>query len=231
MKQTILIVEDEIAIVKLLQYNIEKAGFHTDIAFDGQEAIDKCKKNTYDFIVLDLMLPYVDGMDVCRYLRNEENDTPILMLTAKGEEEDKIQGLELGADDYLTKPFSPREVIARIQAILRRIRKANPKNFTNIQIGELEIFPERYEAELNGKVLTFTRKEFELLRYLAEHKGKVLTRDQLLLAIWNYDFAGDSRIVDVHISHLRDKIEKNTRKPEYIKTIRGLGYKIEEPTR
>lgn len=230
MKQTILIVEDEKAIVKLLQYNIEKAGFHTDVAFDGQQAIDQCKKNTYDLIVLDLMLPYVDGMEVCKHLRSNKNNTPILMLTAKGEEVDKILGLEIGADDYLTKPFSPKEVVARIRAILRRTQRFNNEQTDTLKVGNLAIYPERYEVELEGETLTFTRKEFELLRYLAENKGKVLTRDQLLLAVWNYDFVGDTRIVDVHISHLRDKIEKNTRKPEYIKTIRGLGYKIEEPT-
>lgn len=230
MNEKILIVDDEASIVTLLKFNIEKAGYATDVAYDGVEAVKKAEANPYDLIVLDLMLPQMDGMDVCKQLRQKQIETPILMLTAKDDELDKILGLELGADDYLTKPFSPKEVVARIKAILRRMRQAGPSAYQTIRIGELNIFPERYEAEMNGEVLTFTRKEFELLSYLAQHKGKVLTRDQLLLAVWNYDFVGDTRIVDVHISHLRDKIEANTRRPVYIKTIRGLGYKIEEPT-
>jgi len=229
MNERILIVDDEASIVTLLKFNIEKAGFVTDVAYDGLEAVKKAESGNYDLIVLDLMLPGLDGMEVCKTLRQEKVETPILMLTAKGEELDKILGLELGADDYLTKPFSPKEVVARIKAILRRIKKTSTQIHRQIQIGDLNIFPERYEAELDGKVLAFTRKEFELLSYLAQHKGKVLTRDQLLLAVWNYEFVGDTRIVDVHISHLRDKIEANTRQPNYIKTIRGLGYKIEEP--
>jgi len=230
MNEKILIVDDEASIVTLLKFNIEKAGFQTDVASDGMQAVEKAMAEQYDLIVLDLMLPGMDGMDVCKMLRQNKIETPILMLTAKGDELDKILGLELGADDYMTKPFSPKEVVARIKAILRRIQKPPAtQTYRQIQIGDLNIFPERYEAELNGKILGFTRKEFELLAYLAEHKGKVLTRDQLLLAVWNYEFVGDTRIVDVHISHLRDKIETNTRQPNYIKTIRGLGYKIEEP--
>ncbi len=181
-------------------------------------------------MILDLMLPEMDGTDVCRHLRSKQVDTPILMLTAKDEESDKILGLDLGADDYLTKPFSVKEVIARVKAILRRTEKAGSATDIFIKIGRLTIYPDRYEAEMDGKLLTFTRKEFELLYYLASHKGKVLSRDQLLSAVWNYDFAGDTRIVDVHVSHLRERIEPDTRKPIYIKTIRGLGYKLEEPT-
>jgi two-component system alkaline phosphatase synthesis response regulator PhoP len=152
------------------------------------------------------------------------------MLTAKGDEFDKVLGLELGADDYLTKPFSPKEVIERVKAILRRTNKQTTGNFTSIRVGELVIFPERYEAEMNDEIITFTRKEFELLYYLAKHKGKVISRDQLLSSVWDYDFVGDTRIVDVHVSHVREKIEPNTKKPVYIKTVRGLGYKLEEPT-
>jgi two-component system alkaline phosphatase synthesis response regulator PhoP len=181
------------------------------------------------------MLPKLDGIEVCKILRQDRIMTPILMLTAKDDEFDKILGLELGADDYMTKPFSPREVTARVKAILRRTQ-ANPEPVSEeeekvekIVLGELKILPEYYEAYFKGELLECTPKEFELLLYLAQHKGRVLTRDQLLSAVWNYDFAGDSRIVDVHISHLREKIEKNTKKPEYIKTIRGLGYKLEEP--
>lgn len=230
MNEKILIVDDEKSIVTLLKFNIEKAGFVTDVAYDGSQAVQKAESNSYDLIVLDLMLPEMDGMDVCRYLRNNQINTPILMLTAKDEEFDKVLGLELGADDYLTKPFSPKEVIARIKAILRRSKQVEKSNFSYIQVGDITVFPERYEAEMNGKVITFTRKEFELLYYLAKNKGKVISRDQLLSGVWDYDFVGDTRIVDVHISHLRDKIEPDSKKPVYIKTVRGLGYKLEDPS-
>jgi len=230
MKQKILIVDDEVSIVTLLTFNIERAGFETDIAYDGEIAIQKAETNEFDLIILDLMLPKMDGLEVCKYLRQNRIDTPILMLTAKDDEADKIIGLELGADDYLTKPFSPKEVVARIKAILRRTNAKKERAFEIIKIGNLLIYPEKHEVIMKGELLSFTRKEFELLQYLVEHKGKVISRDQLLNKVWNYDFAGDTRIVDVHISRLREKIEKDTKKPEYIKTIRGLGYKIEEPS-
>ncbi|MFB4166694.1 response regulator transcription factor [Virgibacillus sp. JSM 102003] len=229
MGKRILIVDDEASIVTLLKFNVEQAGFEVDEAYNGLQAIQKAEGVSYDLIVLDLMLPEMDGMDVCKHLRNNKIDTPILMLTAKDDEFDKVLGLELGADDYLTKPFSPKEVVARIKAILRRSQKSEETAFKSIQIGQLFIYPDRYEAEMNGVTLTFTRKEFELLYYLAAHKDKVLSRDQLLGAVWNYDFVGDTRIVDVHVSHLREKIEPDTKKPAYIKTVRGLGYKLEEP--
>ncbi|WP_068674632.1 response regulator transcription factor [Oceanobacillus sp. Castelsardo] len=230
MAQKILIVDDEKSIVTLLNYNLEKAGYVTDTAFDGKEAIQKIEQNNdYNLVVLDLMLPEIDGMEVCKHLRSNKNDTPILMLTAKDDEFDKVLGLELGADDYLTKPFSPKEVIARIKAILRRSNMTPTTQFSTIRIGELIIYPERYEAEMNSNMITFTRKEFELLYFLATNKGKVISRDQLLSGVWDYDFVGDTRIVDVHISHLREKIEPNSKKPVYIKTVRGLGYKLEEP--
>ncbi|SFB24776.1 two-component system, OmpR family, alkaline phosphatase synthesis response regulator PhoP [Lentibacillus halodurans] len=230
MGKRILIVDDEASIVTLVKFNVEQAGFETDEAYNGDEAVQKAENNDYDLIILDLMLPEMDGMEVCRHLRTNKIDTPILMLTAKDEEFDKVLGLELGADDYLTKPFSPKEVVARVKAILRRAKKAEESNATTIQIGDLTIYPDRYEADIKGNPLTFTRKEFELLYYLASHKGKVLSRDQLLSAVWNYDFVGDTRIVDVHVSHLREKIEPDTKKPTYIKTVRGLGYKLEHPT-
>ncbi|WP_163538136.1 response regulator transcription factor [Gracilibacillus sp. YIM 98692] len=230
MEEKVLIVDDEQSIVTLLQYNIEKAGYQTDIAFDGNEALQKASTGEFDLIILDLMLPGMEGTEVCKALRQKQIETPILMLTAKDDEFDKVLGLELGADDYLTKPFSPKEVTARIKAILRRIRKAEEMaENANIKIAELVIYPQQYEAVINGESLSFTRKEFELLHYLAKHKGKVLSRDQLLSAVWNYDFVGDTRIVDVHVSHLREKIEPDTKHPVYIKTIRGLGYKMEEP--
>lgn len=226
MNMRILIVDDEKPIVTLLKYNIEKAGITTDVAYDGIEAIKMVKKSNYDLIILDLMLPGMDGMEVCKHLRQNEINTPIIMLTAKDDEVDKIIGLELGADDYITKPFSPREVIARIKAVLRRAKsQINIPNF--IRIGDLIIFPERYEVELHDKKLDFTRKEFDLLLFLARHKGIVLLREQLLQEVWEYDFAGDTRIVDVHISRLREKIEPNTKQPRYIKTIHGVGYKLD----
>ncbi|WP_017473385.1 response regulator transcription factor [Amphibacillus jilinensis] len=229
MNQKILIVDDEESIVTLLQYNIEKAGFKTTVAYTGADGLSLATSDSFDLIVLDLMLPGMEGTEVCKQLRQQKVDTPILMLTAKDDEFDKILGLELGADDYLTKPFSPKEVIARIKAILRRTNKEVETAPPHLTIGELSIYPEQYEAMMNDDILTFTRKEFELLLYLARHKGKVLSRDQLLSAVWNYDFSGDTRIVDVHVSHLREKIEPDTKQPIYIKTIRGLGYKMEDP--
>ncbi|PPA71613.1 response regulator transcription factor [Jeotgalibacillus proteolyticus] len=234
MSKKVLVVDDEQSIVTLLKYNLEQAGFSVITALDGEEGKQKAIDEHPDLIVLDLMLPKKDGIEVCKQLRQEHIQTPILMLTAKDDEFDKVLGLELGADDYMTKPFSPREVVARAKAILRRTGQTSPKapepekeNF--VTVGEVKVFPEQYEAYYKEDQLELTPKEFELLVYLIENKGRVLTRDQLLQAVWNYDFAGDTRIVDVHISHLREKIEENTKKPLYIKTIRGLGYKMEKP--
>ncbi|WAA10173.1 response regulator transcription factor [Fervidibacillus albus] len=235
MEKNILVVDDEASIVTLLEYNLNQSGFNVLKAYDGQEALKQAVNEQLDLIILDLMLPKMDGIEVCKEIRKRQIDTPILMLTAKDDEFDKVLGLELGADDYMTKPFSPREVVARVKAILRRTKNLQDSSIPNergdgkIQLGELTIFPEHYEVYLNGNQLEFTPKEFELLIYLVKNKGRVLTRDQLLNAVWNYDFVGDTRIVDVHISHLREKIEKDTRKPKYIKTIRGIGYKFEEP--
>lgn len=228
MSQKILIVDDEVSIITLLTYHIKNAGFQTSIAYDGMEAIKKAESQCFDLIVLDIMLPIMDGMEVCKYLRAKNNETPILMLTAKDGEANKIHGLESGADDYITKPFSPYEVIARIKAILRRTSQVKESSHTVLNNGGLVIDPDRHEATIDGKALTLTRKEFELLLYLTHQKGKVLSRDLLLSEVWDYDFAGDTRIVDVHISRLREKIEPNTKKPIYITTIRGLGYKMED---
>lgn len=229
MVQNILIVDDEVSIVTLLTYNIQQAGYETEVSFNGKDAIRKAMKHDFDLIILDLMLPEKDGLEVCKHLRDNKVHTPILMLTAKDNEQDKIRGLEMGADDYLTKPFSPQEVVARVNAILRRVKMSKENEQSNIQLGELIIFPDNYEVMVGERKLSFTRKEFELLLYLATNKGKVLSRDQLLKGVWNYDFVGDTRIVDVHISNLREKIEPSTKKPKYIKTVRGLGYKLEEP--
>lgn len=230
----VLVVEDELSIVKLLQYNLEKEGYEVDVAMDGQEGFDMAKKNTYSIILLDIMLPSKDGMDVCRELRQEKIETPIIMLTAKDSEIDKIVGLEIGADDYITKPFSPREVLARMKAIFRRLEKQASKPEqeeieSEVTFGEIKIYPEKYEVFVKGKQVEFTPKEFELLLYLAKHSNRILSREQLLLAVWDFDFSGETRIVDVHISHLREKIEDNPKEPQYIKTARGFGYKLEDP--
>lgn len=228
MSHKILVVDDEQSIVTLLQFNLEKEGYQVITAFDGEEALEKARMDNPDFIILDIMLPKLDGIEVCKKLRQDDISTPILMLTAKADEFDKVLGLELGADDYITKPFSPREVIARIKAIFRRTQvqnqKQNPKDQDDkIVIGLLEIYPEQYEAYFDQGLLELTPKEFELLHYLARNKGRVLSRDQLLNVVWNYEYMGDTRIVDVHISHLREKVNK-----EYIKTVRGVGYKMED---
>lgn len=229
----VLIVDDEQSIVTLLQYNLQQAGYEVLTAMDGEEGRNLALSENPNLIILDLMLPKIDGIEVCKQLRQLKVSTPILMLTAKDEEFDKVLGLELGADDYMTKPFSPREVIARVKAILRRTQNQtvtqDVESDEYIKINELKIFPEQYEAFFHGDLLELTPKEFELLLFLAKNKGRVLTRDQLLSSVWNYDFAGDTRIVDVHISHLREKIEQDSKKPLFIKTIRGLGYKMEEP--
>ncbi|TWT08935.1 response regulator transcription factor [Planomicrobium sp. CPCC 101079] len=228
----ILIIEDEHSIATLLSYNLVQAGYETVVANDGKQGFDLALSEDPALIVLDLMLPSMDGVEVCKSLRQQKVSTPIIMLTAKDDEFDKVLGLELGADDYMTKPFSPREVVARIKAVLRRTesKPVDPQDSSvPLTFGELTVYPDRFEVFMSEEQIEFTPKEFELLVYLMENKNRVLTRDQLLSAVWKYDFAGDTRIVDVHISHLREKIEENSRKPTFIKTIRGLGYKFEEP--
>lgn len=224
MSQKILIVDDEESIVTLLQFNLEQAGFKVIAAYDGKQGLHLAQQEKPHLIILDLMLPELNGLEVCKQLRQEQLHIPILMLTAKDDEFDKVLGLELGADDYLTKPFSPREVVARVKAILRRVQITTVEKNTEqiLTVGLLTIHVEQYEAYFDEKLIDLTPKEFELLVYMCKNAGRILTREQLLNAIWNYDFVGDTRIVDVHISHLRDKI-----KASYIKTVRGLGYKIE----
>lgn len=235
MKKTILVVEDERSIATLLKYNLELEGFDVLIALDGKEGFDTIISTKPDLVILDLMLPTMDGMEICKEVRRQKVNVPIIMLTARDDELNKVLGLELGADDYMTKPFSPREVVARVKAVLRRYVAqplyvaADESSELAYHIANLHVYPERFECYLGEEKLEFTPKEFELLVFLIENKNRLLTRDQLLRAVWNYDFVGDSRIVDVHISHLRDKIEENSRKPVFIKTIRGLGYKFEVP--
>ena len=236
----VLLVDDEPSIVTLLAFNLEKDGYEVTTATDGAEGYRLAISNPFDFIILDLMLPSMDGMDICKRLRQEKFDTPIMILTAKDDELEKIIGLELGADDYMTKPFSPREVLARMKAILRRTNKAVPAELVatarpeptedeteKIEVGEITIFPQLYEVHVAGELIEVTPKEFELLLYMAKRANRILSREQLLNAIWNFDYAGETRIVDVHISHLREKIEKDTKNPQYIRTVRGFGYKFE----
>ena len=234
MSQKILVVDDEQSIVTLLKYNLETAGYIVEVAYDGEEALEKVEKVQPDLIVLDVMLPKKDGIEVCKTIRSDKNLVPILMLTAKDDEFDRVLGLELGADDYMTKPFSPRAVVARVKAILRRSQFVNEAandaaNEEDILIENIRIRPEFFEVYKDDELLELTPKEFELLLYLIERQGRVITREHMLNSVWNYEFAGDSRIVDVHISHLRDKLEENPKQPKLIKTVRGLGYKLERP--
>ncbi|MGM0445058.1 MAG: response regulator [Bacillota bacterium] len=226
MKKKILIVEDEKNIRELIKFNIENAGFKALTAADGREALQLLSKGI-DLVVLDLMLPEVDGMEVCREMRSNEDlrQIPIIMLTAKGEEVERILGLEMGADDYMTKPFSPRELIARIKAIFRRMKEI--KNISSelkeetIDLGDLKLDIPRHEVYYHKKKIVLTPKEFELLKYLIVNQGHVLSRDLLLEKIWGYEYAGDTRTVDVHIRRLRKKISS-----DYIATVRGVGYKF-----
>lgn len=237
----VLIVDDEQSILTLLAFNLEKEGYQVDTALDGLEGYEMALAHAYDFIILDLMLPSMGGMDICKKLRQEKIDAPIMMLTAKDDELEKIIGLELGADDYMTKPFSPREVLARMKAIMRRmssksnteealkIRDGIKEEAELIQVGDIRIDPSQYEVIVRGEKVDVTPKEFELLMYMIKRINRILSREQLLDAIWNFDYAGETRIVDVHISHLREKIEVDTKNPTYIRTVRGFGYKFEAP--
>lgn len=224
-------VEDESSIVTLLTYNLEQAGFQVLTAEDGNQGLKLALEEKPDFIILDIMLPGMDGIEICKKLRQEKVKTPILMLTARDDELDKVLGLELGADDYMTKPFSPRELVARIKAIMRRTNFENETEEDDvIVIGDLLINESRHVVQFKGNPLELTPKEFELLLFFAKHRGKVLSRDQLLNGVWDFEYDGDTRIVDVHVSHLREKIEDNPKKPKYIQTIRGFGYKMEGPS-
>jgi len=230
MKKKILIVDDEPSISMLIEFNLKLAGFDVICVYDGEAVFDALPAFRPDLIVLDLMLPKMDGFQVCRQLRHHNNLVPIIMLTAMQDLSDKIAGLDNGADDYMTKPFSPPELISRIQAILRRVQTLpSAPAQTPIQIGQLTIQPDQREVTVDGTPVDLTPKEFELLLFLCKHRGKVLSRQQLLHGVWDYHFLGDTRIVDVHISHLRDKLETNARNPEYIITIRNVGYKLTEP--
>ncbi len=224
----ILVVDDESDIRELITYNLKKEGFITDTASDGETALATIRKHTFDLIILDLMLPGIQGIELCKILRNDQKTSkiPIIMLTAKGEEVDRILGLEMGADDYITKPFSPRELIARVKAILRRTAKEiEPEKILRIE--NLVIDRERYIVTVNDKPVKLSATEFKLLLYLAERKGRVFSRDQLLDAVWRDEAFVEPRTVDFHIRRLRSSIEENPAKPKYIKTLRGIGYFFE----
>ena len=221
----ILVVDDEADLIELVAYNLKKEGFSVDSARDGETAFGLLKKNKYDLVILDLMLPRLQGMELCRIIRNnpELSSLPVIMLTARSGEIDKILGLEMGADDYLTKPFSPRELVARIKAILRRLEK-KPDKTKRLSVGDLEIDTESYKASLNGKPIDLSATEFKLLLFLAERSGKVFSRENLLDAVWRNEAFVEPRTVDVHIRRLRMQIEKDPANPKYIKTMRGIGY-------
>ncbi|MEN6351026.1 MAG: response regulator transcription factor [Syntrophomonas sp.] len=230
MKGKILVVDDEESLVRLITYNLNKDGFITIPAYDGDQALDLISREKPDLIILDLMLPGKDGMEICRELRSQKINTPIIMLTARDDEIDKVLGLEMGADDYVTKPFSVRELNARVRAVLRRKKDGQEadNNDNESVIGSFVLKPERYEIYHHGKILDLTLKEYELLELLLKNRGRVLKRDYLLQVLWDYAEAVNTRVLDVHISKLRDKIEEDSKNPQYIKTVRGVGYKFEE---
>lgn len=222
MPAKILIVDDEKNIVDILKFNLEKEGFETIVAYDGKEAIEKALRTKPDIILLDVMLPVFDGFTVCRKLR-ERIQTPIIMLTAKEEEVDKILGLEMGADDYVTKPFSPRELIARIKSNLRRSAIESRTDLSEIiYVYDLEVDIARYELKKAGESIDLTAREFSLIKFLVQNAGKVFSRETLMEKIWDYEYFGDMRTVDVTVSRLREKLSENMN--EYIMTKRGVGY-------
>ncbi|GAC1521976.1 MAG: response regulator transcription factor [Ktedonobacteraceae bacterium] len=243
MGRKILVVDDEAVLVETIAYNLEQAGYQVTTAADGASALEVARRETPDLIILDVMLPEMDGLEVCRQLRREGNTatTPIIMLTARGDEIDKVVGLEVGADDYVTKPFGRRELLARVRALLRRAEYAPAKEDWNAQntssealrlqrpgsellAGPLRIDLAGRRVNCRGKELELQPKQFDLLTYLARNRGTVLTRDQLLHNVWGYDYVGDTRTVDVHVRWLREKLEEDPANPKLIQTVRGVGY-------
>ncbi len=230
----ILVVDDEKPISDIIKFNLEKEGFEVVVAFDGEEAVEKVEEENPELIVLDVMLPKMDGLEVVREVRKTHN-MPIIMVTAKETEIDKVLGLELGADDYVTKPFSNRELVARVKANLRRqtatelVEEEAEKETNDITIGDLTIHPDAYYVTKNSEVIELTHREFELLHYLARHVGQVMTREHLLEEVWDFDYLGDVRTVDVTIRRLREKVEDNPSHPTYIITRRGVGYYLRNP--
>lgn len=230
MNEKILVVDDEENIVKLVSYNLEEEGYEIITANEGKEALAKVEQENPDLMILDLMLPKIDGFDICRKVRKNDqaNNLPIIILSAKEEEIDKILGLELGADDYVTKPFSPRELIARVKAVLRRVDYSeDDREDKTLRINEVEMDLKKHQVSINGHELNLTPKEFELLSILIRHPGQVFSRDNLLGEIWDYNYHGDTRTVDVHVRRLRKKISEYSEE-KHIITVRGVGYKFKE---
>ncbi len=237
MAEKILVVEDELALQETLAYNLKRQGYEVETVGDGKAALDLARKNKPDLILLDLMLPGIDGFEVCRTLRQDMN-TPVLILTARDDEIDRIVGLEMGADDYMTKPFSMRELLARVKAMLRRVRMIREESETKMPsgtspsstiftFGNLIIDLSRREVKVDNSVLILKPKEFDLLHFLIQHRGQVLSREHILEKVWDWNFIGDSRTVDVHIRWLREKIEPDPGNPQRIITVRGVGYRFE----
>ena len=225
MAQKVLVVDDEKLIVKGIRFSLEQDGMEVDCAYDGEEALEMVRAKEYDSILLDVMLPKLTGFEVCQQIR-EFSNVPVVMLTAKGDDMDKILGLEYGADDYITKPFNILEVKARIKAIIRRTKKKAPEKETNrvIEKGDLHMDCDSRRLTIGGKEINLTAKEFDLLELMALNPNKVYSRDHLLNAVWGYDYPGDVRTVDVHIRRLREKIEQNPSEPKYVHTKWGVGY-------
>ena len=228
----ILVVDDEKPISDIISFNLENEGYAIEKAYDGEHALEVFEKSQPDLVILDLMLPKMDGLEVCREIR-KQSAVPVIMLTAKDSEIDKVLGLELGADDYVTKPFSNRELIARVKANLRRnlVKEPEPQevNKNEIVVGDLVIHQDAYIISKHGEEIELTHREFELLHYLARHIGQVMTREHLLETVWDYDYFGDVRTVDVTIRRLREKIEDIPSHPTYIVTRRGVGYLLKNP--
>ena len=229
MNNKVLIVDDERAIVDILKYNLEKNGMTAVCAYDGGEGLRLARESDPDVILLDVMLPVMDGFEVCRTLRAEGNNVPIIMITAREEETDKVFGLELGADDYITKPFSMREVVARVRTNMRRAVAMAPQSAPEpsgdqLRAKDLVIDKARHAVFKDGKEIELTQREYELILYLAENPGKVISREELMSRVWQYDYYGDLRAVDVAIRRLREKLEPNPSEPEYVMTKRGAGY-------
>ena len=230
-KKKILAVDDEEQILDLLKYNIEKEGYAFISAQDGEEGLEKVINEKPDLVLLDVMLPKMDGLSVCRKIRQEQINVPVIMLSAKGEEIDKILGLEIGADDYMTKPFSTRELTARIKANLRKLEQDDNVTYSSkgnkLTVGQLTLDLDKFEITVRGQIVNnLTKKEFEVLRYLAQKPGQVVSRATLIKEVWKYDYLGDIRTVDVTIRRIREKIEKNTANPKILITKRGVGYYI-----
>jgi two-component system, OmpR family, response regulator ResD len=226
--ERILVVDDEAIVTEVVQRYLAREGFTVSVARDGPAALDAARRDAPDLVVLDLMLPGIDGLEVCRALRRESK-VPIIILSAKDEESDKVLGLGLGADDYVAKPFSPRELVARIQAVLRRARESTPEPGDQLRHGPMKINPRGRGVEIDGRTIDLTAKEFDLLYFLARQPGQVFSREQLLDQVWDYQFVGDASTVTVHVRRLREKIEADPVRPRYVKTVWGVGYKFEPP--